>query len=234
MEKEIEAIAKSSSSSCLLGDSQILLANGCWKEIRHLTSSDVIVDRYLSPQKVITVNFSYLGNRSLYSFNGEKKPLFTPEHQFFTSLHPDASTSVVSLKLLYEENPQMRGANVEAMIPTGTTVLKLDYTTGKIQQTKVSVEEHTGYNKETKVYFLLVTGDGSYIADGYASKHELPDFTKRPLTNACMAKVMQMYVKLDNKFPVSFTSYTKIVEYHVKKIKMLWEFMIEMDVNLEG
>jgi len=223
MEKKIEKKAEEESkNSCLFGDSKILLADGRWKEVRHLRSGDVIVDRYLAPQKVITVNFTYLGDpqkvitvnftylgdRPLYSFNGEKKPLFTPEHQFFTSSQPESRTSVVSLKLLYDENPQIRGEKVEAMDYASTTVLTLDGKTDEIQEVQVSVEEHTEYEEETKVYFLLVTGE----------------------------KVMRVYVKLDDdkKFPVSASSHSKTVNYHAMKIKTLWEFMAKMDIYPEG
>ena len=236
IKESITAQSQKASSSCLFGDSNILLADGRWKEIRYLRSGDVIVDRYLAPQRVIAVNFTYLGERPLYSFNGKKEPLFTPEHQFYTSLKPDSSTSVVSLKLLYDENPQMRGENVEEMGSGNTVALNFDRATGEIQEVKVFVKEHTEYGKETKVYFMLVTGDGSYIADRYVAKHEIPDFTKRPLTNVCMAKVIQVYVKLDDdkKFPVSHSSCTETVGYHAKKIKILWEIIAEIDIYPEG
>ena len=39
-----------------------------------------------------------------------------------------------------------------------------------------------GFSKDTKVYYMEVEGDGTYIVDNFVARHELPDFTKWPLT----------------------------------------------------
>ena len=86
-----------------------------------------------------------------------------------------------------------------------------------------------------KVYFLEVTGDGSYVADNYIAKHELPDFTRRPFTNICFAQVLQVYNKTKDrkKESLSLEGFNSILK-HVKRIKALWEFIVEFGDQMEG
>ena len=39
-----------------------------------------------------------------------------------------------------------------------------------------------GLAEDTKVYYMEVEGDGTYIVNNFVARHELPDFTKWPLT----------------------------------------------------
>ena len=134
-----------------------------------------VLDMHLKPMKVMATNFSYLGPRKLFSF-GESGPFFTEEHQFMTD---DGATScVVNLDSLLDENPQMIHQSVTSL--TANTLL-LRFNEESLEAEGVKLTEH-GYSRDTKVYFIEVEGDGTYIVDNFVAKHELPNFTKWPLT----------------------------------------------------
>ena len=224
--------------SCFLGTTRIILANGKQKYISQLQTSDIIIDKYMNPQKVIGVNYSYLGKRNLYSF-GINGPMFTPEHQFCISLDKE-TTVVVSLEVLHKENPQLQSDDIQEIVP-GTNILQLNMQSNLFDQTPIHVTENSGYMEETKVYFLEVTGDGSYIAtgdglQGYVAKHELPNFVKSPFTNICIGQIINIYKKLDadKRFAVSYLSHSRTIPYHVDNILKLWSFMTEFNVYPEG
>ena len=209
-----------------------MLADYSEKNISDLSVDDYILSRYLQPQKVIGINFSYLQERNMYQF-GDDGPLFTADHQFYTVLDKPA-TIVVSLKVLLGENPQLDGEDIQEM-KNGDTVLKYDNLTQCIKEHEILLKEHKYYPPETKVYFVEVSGDGSYIAQNYVAKHELPDFRKFAYTNICFGKVLEIYKKLDKekKFPVSLEGSLQI-KNHVSKIKALWQCVTEFNVNMEG
>ena len=222
----------SSRTSCLHGNTKVLLANYKEKKVSELKSNDQILDRYLRPQKIIGINCSYLQERSMYQF-GDDGPIFTPEHQFFTSL--DKSTTVVaSLETLFHENPQLDGEDIKEM-RNEETVLRYNSLSQQIQEHNIFLVEHKNLSPKTKVYFIEVGGEGSYIANNYVAKHELPYFIKRPFTNMCYAKVLQIYKKLDErkKFSVSLEG-SKQIKNHVEKIKTLWEFIVEFKIDMQG
>ena len=189
--------------------------------------NDEILDRYLQPQKVIGINYTYLQDRNMYQFANDG-PLITADHQFYTAM--DTSTTVVaSLEVLLKENPQLVGED------NGGSVLRYETLSQEIQNKEIFLMEHKGFKAETKVYFMEVSGDGSYIADSYVAKHELPDFTKYPFTNICYAKVLQIYKKLnkERKFPASLEG-SKLIKSSAMKIKTLWKFIVEFEVDMQG
>ena len=222
----------SSRTSCLLGNTKVLLANYTEKNVSELKLNDQILDRYLQPQKIIGVNYSYLQERSMYQF-ADDGPIFTPEHQFFTELGK-STTVVASLKKLFNENPQLDGEDIKEM-RNEETVLMYNTLSQQIQEHEIFLVEHKNFSPETKVYFIEVSGEGSYIANNYVAKHELPHFIKRPFTNLCYAKVLQIYKKLNErkKFSVSLEG-SKQIKKHVEKIKTLWEFIVEFKIDMQG
>ena len=145
-----------------------------------------------------------------------------------------STTIVVSLKTLLGENPQLNGEDIQE-IKNGDTVLKYDTLTQCIKENEIFLKEHKYYPPETKVYFVEVSGDGSYIAQHYIAKHELPDFRKFPFINICFKKVLEIYKKLDEeqKFSISLEGLLQIKK-HVYKIKALWQCVTEFNINMEG
>ena len=231
-DEKIKTKAEDRSKSCLHENTKILLANKTMKKICEIKVNDQILDRYLQPQKVIGINYTYLGDRNMYQFANDG-PLFTADHQFYTSM--DTSTTVVaSLEVLLKENPQLVGEDIKEM-RNGSSVLRYETLSEEIQHEEIFLKEYESFEAEAKVYFMEVSGDGSYIADNYVAKHELPDLAKYPLTNICYAKVLQIYKKLDKerKFPVSLQG-SKLIHNNVMKIKTLWKFIVEFDVDMQG
>lgn len=231
-DKKITAGAKEKASSCLHGNTKILLVNNTWKKISDLKPNEMIVDKDLQPQRILGINYTYLQGRSLYRF-ADDGPLFTTDHQFF-SLLGSTTTAVASLRCLLQENPQLEGENIIEM-KDGGTVLRYDVTSKKMEEIEIILTETRDFPLHEKVYFLEVTGDGSYVADNYIAKHELPDFTRRPFTNICFAHVLQSYNKTKerNKVSLSLEGFNSILK-HVKRIKALWEFIVEFGDQMEG
>ena len=233
-----ETVETTADGSCFLGTTRIILASGEQKYISQLQTSDIIIDKYMNPQEIIGVNYTYLGKRNLYSF-GKNGPMFTSEHQFCISLDKE-TTVVVSLAALHKENPQLQSDDIQEIVP-GTKILQLNMQSNIFEQTSIHVTEHSGYMEETKVYFLEVTGDGSYIVtgdglQGYVAKHELPNFVKTPFTNICIGQIINIYKKLDEdkRFALSYLNHSRTIPYHVDNVLKLWSFMTEFNVYPEG
>ena len=166
----------SGGGSCLLGKCCILMVDYKWVAIEKLTGGDTILDKNLQPVKVLATNHSFLGARRLFSF-GKTGPIFTGEHQFISSA---GSPVVVDRADLFNENPQLIEENVEEMYES-TKILA--YEAGKgVRPVDINLVEHNKYPSNTKVFFVEVEGDGTYIVDNYVAKHELPNFEKWPLT----------------------------------------------------
>ena len=60
---------------------------------------------------------------------------------------------------------------------------------------------------ETKVYFVLVEGEGGYVVDGFVARHELPDFERWPDTFACLVAVASDYASIDESLRQVSLSY---------------------------
>ena len=50
-----------------------------------------------------------------------------------------------------------------------------------------------GLAEDTKVYYMEVEGDGTYIVNNFVARHELPDFTKWPLTFITLGKTAKVF-----------------------------------------
>ena len=231
-DKKIAAGAEMKAKSCLHSNTKILLANNTWKKISDLKPNEMILDKDLQPQRILGINYTYLQGRSLYRF-ADDGPLFTADHQFF-SLLGSATTAVASLRCLLQENPQLEGEDIIEM-KDGGTVLRYDVTSKKMEEIEMILTESRDFPLHEKVYFLEVAGDGSYVADNYVAKHELPDFTRRPFTNICFAQVLQIYSKSKERRKVSLSleGFNSILK-HVKRIKALWEFIVEFGDQMKG
>ena len=230
--EQIAKSAKEKTRACLHGNTKILLANNTWKKISDLKPNEMIVDKDLQPQKILVINYTYLQGKSLYQF-ADDGPLFTADHQFFSSLG-STTTAVASLRYLLQGNPQLEGEDIIEM-KNGGTVLRYNVTLKKMEEAEIILTESKDFPLHEKVYFLEVTGDGSYVADNYIAKHELPDFRRRPFTNICFAQVLQIYNKTKEKKKVSLSleGFNSILK-HVKRIKALWEFIVEFGDQMEG
>ena len=173
--------------SCLLGTSHILMANYSVKQIKDIQTGDLILDGNLKPVKVIATNPTFLGNRKLYKFS-PNGPVFTPEHQFYSNL-TTGQIGVMSKQELYIENPQM--AENDQVYEFDQLSNLLQFQNGKVVPKDFQIIPYKAMAPSTKVYFLITSGlDGSYIANNFVSKHELPDFEKWPMTYATLGNIL--------------------------------------------
>ena len=165
------------------------------KSIESLQKGDIVLDVNLCPVKVLACNFTFLGKRELYSFGGNG-PVFTWEHQFISG---DRKTPVVvNLSALHQENPQLAEENVQEM-NSSTKIMCLK--NGTITDESIVLGKHADLPPKTKVYFIEVEGNGTYIVDNYVAKHELPNFSKWPLTFLSIGLTAQRIgIPEDNSF----------------------------------
>ena len=172
--------------SCLLGDTKILMADYSLKQIQDIQPGDLILDGNLKPVHVIATNPTFLGNRKLYKFS-PNGPVFTPEHQFYSNL-TTGQIGVMSKQELYIENPQMEENDQVYELDQLSNLLQ--FQNGKVVQKDFQINSYKAMDPSTKVYFLITSGlDGSYIANNFVSKHELPDFDKWHMTYATLGNI---------------------------------------------
>ena len=122
----------------------------------------------------------------------------------------DQNTSiVVNLESLFLENPQLVQENVRQMT-SETKVLR--YNGETLEAVNVDLLEHSEYPPDTKVYFIEVEGDETYIVDNFVAKHELPNFAKWPLTFLTIG-LLTKSVKL--QFPANLETNERTLKFLV-------------------
>ena len=122
----------------------------------------------------------------------------------------DQNTSiVVNLESLFLENPQLVQENVKQMT-SETKVLR--YNGETLEAVIVDLLEHSEYPPDTKVYFIEVEGDETYIVDNFVAKHELPNFAKWPLTFLTIG-LLTKSVKL--QFPANLETHERTLKFLV-------------------
>ena len=172
--------------SCLLGDTKILMANYSLKQIQDIQHGDLILDGNLKTVHVIATNPTFLGDRKLYQFS-PNGPVFTPEHQFYSNL-TTGQIGVMSKQELYIENPQMEENDQVYEFDQLSNLLQ--FQNRKVVQKEFQIIPYKKMDPSTRVYFLITSGlDGSYIANNFVSKHELPDFEKWPMAYATLGNI---------------------------------------------
>ena len=63
----------------------------------------------------------------------------------------------------------------------------LQYRNGIVKAKKFGFRPYQTMSFDTKVYWLITSGkDGSYIADNFVARHELPKFEEWPYTYATL------------------------------------------------
>ena len=67
----------------------------------------------------------------------------------------------------------------------------MQYRNGTVKPNDFDYSEYETMGPETKVYWLITTGkDGSYIADNFVARHEMPKFEEWPFTYATIGLVL--------------------------------------------
>ena len=185
------------------------------------------MDGNLKPVTVLAANSTFLGSRDLCQFNNNG-PIFTPEHQFYIDLSLGQVT-VVSRPALFIENPQLEERVIFEMHEC-PTVLCFD---GKeVVKAPFELKNHGQLDPSTVVYFIITSGrDGSYIANGFVSRHELPDFQAWPMTYGTLGLILAS-CQID--FPVDTIAKDNILASEILDLVKLWKLTLvyyESDVQ---
>jgi len=171
---------------CLLGGTQILMADYSTKSIEDLKPGQLILDGHLQPVEVVEVFSNFVGDNQLYQFapNG---PVFTEDHQFIRNLE-QGQVGVVSKSVALSLNPNLDESKIHNLKSLHSLLQLKD---GNIINAGFNVVPYKTMDPSTPTYFIITTGrDGSYIADNFVSKDVLPDFEKWPLTYATLGHIL--------------------------------------------
>ena len=70
----------------------------------------------------------------------------------------------------------------------------LQYRNGTVSPQTFDFHPYQKMDPNTKVYFMITSGkDGSYIADNFVARHELPKYEDWPYTYATMALILNSH-----------------------------------------
>jgi len=213
------ADAYKKAKSCLLGNSKIQMRNGTTKAISDIQSGDVIVDGNLNPVTVKAVVTNYLYDRPLFEFkNG---PVFTDEHLFYADLEKNI-LAAASPESLVKQVPQMKSWDIR---PINNTKKLLQYKNGQVSPQTFDFHPYHKMDSNTPVYFLITSGkDGSYIANNFVARHELPNYEDWPFTYATMELVIQ---KSEIENPVDSIEDDDIFNALAVGLVSIWKSAIE-------
>jgi len=173
--------------ACLLGSTQILMADYSTKAIEDLKSGEFILDGHLHPIEVVEVFSNHVGANQMFQFapNG---PVFTEDHQFLSNLD-QGHAGVVSKKALFSQSPQLEESNTIHNLDEMESLLQ--FKDGNIILAGFDVVPYHALDPSTRTYFIITKGqDGSYIADNFVSRDIMPDFEKWPLTYATLGYIL--------------------------------------------
>lgn len=164
----------SGGSSCFLEGSLILMADGTTKEIQDVAVGDYVVGAFGERNQIIAKDIVTLGNRWMYSINGEHEtsgehPHVSPERQFYS----------IDVGDIYKEWGQrfeceLADGSLELWTNVGLTKTKvkpLEIGLTLIKDTGpriVETIEPYRLPPETRLYNFVVGGSHTYFVDGYA------------------------------------------------------------------
>lgn len=159
---------------CFCSGTLVTMADGYEKEIESIRVGEQVLGRSGSVNTVLDTPTFPVGQRTLYLIN--QKLRLTPEHPLLTdqgwkSLDPESTRRV---------NPDTPVTRLEV----GDRLMTLHG-----QEPVKSIAILSGYDEDV-VYSLLVSGDGTYIAEGYVVHHNFrTDATARVSARAVQAGI---------------------------------------------
>jgi len=164
------------------------MGDGSRKEVQNIKPGDMVLDMQGNSSRVIILGKTFLGSRTLHGFAGFGQAFFTSEHQF---VGPDISLRLcVDPSALKKENPLMELEKIEAISKNGK-ILCLSSLGSENDEPKLKSLDAVKIttlvlSPSYPVYFLELAGDGTYFANGFVARHELPNFTLWPDLGACL------------------------------------------------
>ncbi len=191
-------------SSCLRAGTLILMGDGSSKPVECVRRGDIVLDVDLKPSRVLGCNSFFLGDRSFYGFtpnagtgSGSSSAFFTEVHLF---VRPDRKLNVVSKDAFLEENPVFELlADQIVCLKKGTQFQILGYDPNSHSVVSIDCQLHEedigsdpeSLSPDTPVYFLEVdSSTGTYFANNFLCRHELPPFELWPNTFTCLQEML--------------------------------------------
>ncbi|CAL8139066.1 unnamed protein product [Orchesella dallaii] len=184
-----------SNSSCLKEGTKIFMADMSEKPVELLQIGDIVLDKDLRPTRVLGVSYEFLLEQKFYGFDN-KSFFFTDSHLFAgpsVENEGDLKLYAKSTKTLLHNNPLMKYLNVSDM--DDHEKLRLFHHDGNnsvsVRNVTVS-EDPQEYPPETPIYFIQVDSPtGTYIANGYVCRHEIPPIELWPNTMSILFRLME-------------------------------------------
>ena len=142
--------------SCFIKDTKILMADGGLRNIQDVKVGDK-VQGLEGVNEVKQLDWTKLGNRELYSFNGSKY-FVTSEHPFWT----DKGWQSINPEHTKQQDGEALFKQLTGSLTVGSQVFK----DGKFTELK-SIESTQPHDPEMPLYNFYLDGDQSYFADGW-------------------------------------------------------------------
>ncbi|CAL8138954.1 unnamed protein product [Orchesella dallaii] len=184
-----------SNSSCLKPGTKILMSDFTEKPVRLLQVGDIIMDMNLNPTRVLGVAHEFLLDQKFFGFDNQSF-FFTDNHIFVGPSQESEQNFKLyakSTKTLFHNNPLMKYLNVSDMDEYDTLKLfHFDNQNFTLEQNNVVVtQDPQEYPPETLIYFLQVDSPtGTYFANGYLCRHEIPPVEYWPNTMGMLFRLM--------------------------------------------
>lgn len=217
-----------------------LMADFTERNVESLKVGDMILDKDLIQTRVIGVSYEFLMNEKLYGF-GDDLVFFTKNHIFLgPSLNKVKSNSdfklyVKSASTLYYENPLMEYLNVTEIGTNDVSLFHLKKFPYSLDTIKVPVfEDPQSYQMDTPVYYIQVeSSSGSYFANGYVCRHDLPPMEHWPNTMSVLLRLIntpsfEKISKLKYSLPV-VRMLDEVTNQIVTKVEQYFQYGVEYE-----
>ncbi|CAL8139064.1 unnamed protein product [Orchesella dallaii] len=181
--------------SCLKKGTKIFMADMSEKPVEFLQIGDIVLDKNMHPTRVLGVSYEFLLEQKFYGFDNQSF--------FFTNSHLFAGPSVEnegdmrfyakSTKTLFHNNPLMKYLNVSDMDDHEKHQLYHHDGKNSVSVRNVTVsQDPQEYPPEIPIYFIQVDSPtGTYIANGYVCRHEIPPIELWPNTMSILFRLME-------------------------------------------
>lgn len=209
-------------SSCLLGESKILMSDMSTKAVQDLRSGDLIMDGNLENVEVLYVGKNYLGDRTLYQF-GTDGPIFTPEHVFVSNLEKNVR-GVVSKGDFFREKPQFEhldNINVFNFDQLDTLLQVVNGSNLVSESFNLRIYDDEDLAPNTPVYFVITSSpEGSYVVNDFVSKDGLPNFDAWPMTFATLGLILDS----PDVPKINIETYEEDLKFKAKVLELMEEW----------
>jgi len=204
----LPATCHSSGSSCVTGETLILMANLKEKRIDQVRPGDYVISGLTSqPTQVISVDLEYLGRRELVGI--DSRPFATADHCFITT-GSSGLTNYLKSDNRVAYDPKLSIENRHwSQIESLEEGMNVRLPFGKNHRVKkINLLKPRKQDEKTPVYDLI-TQDHSYVANGFACYDDFPEIQVYPTVAYFIYCLLLMieedreYLKNKKKWPTA-------------------------------